>query len=140
MPFTAAARQSILGHAVGTRAYTPPANYHIGLSSTQPSDTGTNITEPSGGGYARVSVANNSTNWSAPSAGAENEVSNATIINFGTASASWGAAVGFWFASSAGTGGTIHMWGPLASPQTVAADNPVSFAVGALTTRLRRAA
>jgi hypothetical protein len=140
MPFTAAARQSILGHAVGTRAYTPPANYHIGLSSTQPSDTGTNITEPSGGGYARVSVANNSTNWSAPSAGADTDVANATIINYGTATADWPAPVAWWFASSAGTGGTIHMWGPLPAPQTIQNGNPVSFAVGALTTRLRRAA
>jgi hypothetical protein len=140
MPFTATARQSILGHAVGIRAYTPPATYHIGLSSTQPTDTGTNITEPSGGGYARVAVTNNTTNWGVPTAGTDTNVSNLTAIDFGTASANWGAAVGWWFASTATTGGTIHMWGALTTPQTVNSGNPVSFPIGALTTRLRRAA
>ncbi len=41
-----------------------PAIHYIGISLTAPSVDGTNITEPlSTNGYARIVVANNSTNW-----------------------------------------------------------------------------
>ena len=45
----------VSGNVYGTKK-TPavPETYYIGLSSTAPSDDGTNVTEPATGGYQRV--------------------------------------------------------------------------------------
>lgn len=40
-----------------------PATVYIGLLTAIPNANGTGVAEPSGFGYARVSVANNSTQW-----------------------------------------------------------------------------
>lgn len=37
-------------------AFTPPNTYYIALSKTQPLADGTGVTEPIGGGYARISI------------------------------------------------------------------------------------
>lgn len=49
------------GQALGT-----PASWYIGWSTTTPNQDGSNFTEPSVGGYARVAVTNNTTNFPAP--------------------------------------------------------------------------
>jgi hypothetical protein len=54
-----------------------------------PSDAGGNIKEPVGGGYARVAVANNPTNFPAAVDGVK---SNGVTISWPTATASWGMA------------------------------------------------
>ncbi len=56
MPFAESIDNKILDHFTGKTAWSQPAAIYIGLSSTTPTKTGTNITEPSGGGYARVQV------------------------------------------------------------------------------------
>lgn len=70
-----------------------PATYYLGLSSTLPTVTGTNVTEPAGGGYARVAFANNTTTF--PGA-ADRGTLIAVPITFAVATGSWGAALG-WF-------------------------------------------
>ena len=63
--FTTYLDDAIVNQIFGGVAYTPPANIYIGLSSTLPTVAGGNITEPAIGtnGYARASVANNTTNF-----------------------------------------------------------------------------
>jgi hypothetical protein len=68
----------MLGHLFGT-AYTAPTTVYMALSTTTPTDAGGNVTEPSGNGYARVAIGNNSTNWNAASGGT---VTNKTAITF----------------------------------------------------------
>lgn len=46
----------LLDHVFGGGDYARPATLYIGLSTTTIADGGTNITEPSGNGYARVAV------------------------------------------------------------------------------------
>lgn len=54
---------------------------------------GASLNEPSGGGYARVSVTDNTTDWSAPVAnGTSQQVQNAVAIAFPSPTANWGLA------------------------------------------------
>ncbi len=118
----------LLDHVFGGGDYARPATLYIGLSTTTIADGGTNITEPSGNGYARVAVTNNATNWPAASAGAK---SNGTPITFPAATGSWGTITDF-FISDADTGGNILAFGALAAAQAVASGETINFAVGAL--------
>jgi hypothetical protein len=118
----------LLDHVFGGGDYARPATLYIGLSTTTIADGGTNITEPSGNGYARVAVTNNATNWPAASAGVK---SNGTPITFPAATGSWGTITDF-FISDADTGGNILAFGALAAAQAVASGETINFAVGAL--------
>lgn len=73
----------LLDHQVGKTTYTMPTVY-VGLSSTTPAASGTNVTEPSSGAYARV--ATSGTTWNAASNGS---LTNAQAITFPTATADW---------------------------------------------------
>lgn len=105
-----------------------PATLYFGLSTTTPTNTGTNVTEPSGFTYARVSVTNNATNFPAAAARAK---SNGTVIVFNTATGSWGT-VTHWVAYDAATVGTFVAWGALTTPIAIGASTQASFAIGAL--------
>ena len=75
-----------LDHIWGAATYTAPATLYFGLSSTTPAEDGSNVTEPSGGAYARVAVTNNATNFPAATGGAK---SNGTAITWAPASGTW---------------------------------------------------
>lgn len=98
----------LLDHWLGNSAYTAPANVFFALFTVAPTDAGGG-TEVTGGSYARVSVANNLTNF--PSA---NPKSNAGAITWPTATAGWGdiVAVGVFDAL---TVGNLLDWGWLGS-------------------------
>lgn len=124
---------TFLGSVFGSGS---PATVYAALFTAAPSDAGGG-TEVSGGSYARVAITNNVTNFPAPSlVGGIPTSTNGTLINFGTASAGWGAVgwIGYFDASS---GGNLLYWGPLPSPVTV---NPgdsfdVPIGGGAITER-----
>lgn len=107
-------------------------NWYIGLSSTTPTATGSNFTEPTGGGYARISVAN--TDWDGAASGGS--ISNDTVLNFGSSTGAYTPTgpfthFGFFTASS---GGTPFMWAALTTSRSVTASGvDLTFAVGALT-------
>lgn len=108
-----------------------PATIYVGLSSTTPTNTGTNVTEPSTGSYARVGLTNNATNFPAAAARAK---SNGTVVNFATATADWvaGADLTHFVLYDAITAGNFVAWGALDTPQPVLNGTQASFAVGAL--------
>ena len=113
----------------GAVSLTPPANYFIGLSTTTPAEAGTGASEPSGGAYARVSVANNLTNFPAASAGAK---TNGTAISFAESTASWGTITHI-LVYDALTGGNLWYYEALPVSKAVAANVTVYFSAGALT-------
>lgn len=118
----------------GGVAITPPATLYVGLSSTLPTVSGGNITEPTIGtnGYARAAVANNTTNF--PSTSSNNK-SNGTAITFPTSTGAWlsSANLGYLFFSDAASGGNILGFAPLNNPQVVASSGAtLSFAAGSL--------
>lgn len=76
-----------------------PASWTLGLSSTTPAVDGTNITEPSGGGYARIGVQNDLATWNVPDLAAAQparQASNKVRLDFPQATAGWGAALTCW--------------------------------------------
>jgi hypothetical protein len=118
----------VLDHVFGGPDYTRPATLYIGLSTTTITDAGGNITEPSGGSYARVAKTNDATNFPAASGGSK---SNGTDIDFGTATGDWGTVTDF-FIADASTGGNILGYGALAVANHVVNGNLVTFPAGDL--------
>lgn len=108
--------------------FTKPTNLHFALHSADPGETGAGA-ELSGGGYARVSVANNGSTFSRTG----NTVTNAGAISFAESTGSQGTAThfGIWTAS---TGGSLLYYGPLgASLAVTAAGITVTFPASSIT-------
>lgn len=122
----------LLDHVWGNASYSAPANLYVGLSTTTPAEDGTNITEPGGGSYARVTIVNNATNWPAASAGSK---ANGTAITFVKATGSWGTVTHFMFFDAITTGNALA-FGALTASKTIDTDDTASFAIGDLTITL----
>ena len=136
MPLTTAIDNAMQDHLLGGPSYTRADPVYIAVSSTTPNKGGTGVTEPVGGAYARVSKANDSTNF--PGSAANGNVkSNGTVITFPVASATWlsGAnlthVVVFNHATDA-TPANVLMYGAIPTPQPVIAGNTLSIPVGSL--------
>lgn len=99
---------------LGGTTPTVPATVYVALFTTLPSDSGGGV-EVSGGGYARVAVTNNSTNFPAASGGSK---SNGTLIDFGTATLDWGDVIG-WGIFDAASSGNLLWWGQLQGARKV---------------------
>lgn len=126
--FTNYTENNVLNLFFGATAFSQPANHFIGLSTTTIADGGTNITEPSGNAYARVSVANNKTTYSVSSAGS---LSNAISVTFPQATGSWGTVIDF-FIADASSGGNIIAYGTLSVSKNITSGDTAQFAIGAL--------
>lgn len=109
-----------------------PATYYVALSTAVPNSAGSNITEPSGGSYARAPFSS----FSTPSGGI---ISNGADIEFPESTGSWGTIRGFAIYDSA-TGGNVLMFDKLTTPQDIVADNQARFKPGALKVTLRSVA
>lgn len=100
----------------------------VSLLFAQGTFTGAEI---SGNGYARVSVAANTTNFPNASSAQPAVISNGTAITFPTPTADWGLAIGFLLADAA-TAGNIWTWGAMTSALDCASGSTPSFAATAL--------
>ena len=118
----------LLDAVFGGSTYTPEGTIYVGLSTTTPTNTGTSVTEPSGNNYARVAVTNNATNFPAASSRAK---ANGTVIQFPTASGSWGTLTHF-VLYDASTSGNFLGWGELTAPITVTTGGTPDFPIGDL--------
>jgi len=121
MPLMTALANQVLDHIHGEAALTMPT-IHLALSTTTPTVAGTNITEPSGNGYSRVTTS--AATWSAATAGA---ITNAVAINYPTASGAWGT-VTHVVAYNASTAGT-PLWFASITPTAIGAN--VTFQIPA---------
>lgn len=128
MPFTTITNNNILKYLFGQTGFTPPSNFYIALSKTQPNVNGTGVTEPSGGGYARVQVANTTTNWTTSTASA---LSNSVQVEFADSTADWGT-ITYICLYDAITGGNLIGFGALTSAKTVQSTTTVLFAPSTL--------
>ena len=108
--------------------FTKPTNVHIALHSADPTDAGTG-TELSGGGYGRVSVANNGTTFNRTG----NTVTNTGAISFTESTGSQGTAThfGIWTASTAGN--LLYAGALGASRAVTAAGITVTFPASSIT-------
>jgi hypothetical protein len=115
----------ILDHVFGKGSYTPPAIY-IGLSTADPGDAGTGMSEPSGNGYARVQTS--ADDWSSASAGA---LDNAGLIEFGEATGAWGTVTHFALFDAVAAGNMLAH-GALTQAKTIDSGDTARFAAGDL--------
>jgi hypothetical protein len=115
----------ILDHLFGKGNYTAPTIY-VGLSTADPGDDGTGLSEPSGSGYARVVTS--ASDWNVASGGA---LDNANAIEFAEATGSWGTVTHFAL-FDASSGGNLLAHGALTQSKTIASGDTGQFAVGDL--------
>lgn len=118
----------------GGTSFTPGGTYYIGLSTTPIQANGTGATEPSGGSYARVAVANNKTSFSTSSAGSlQNQIS----IEFPESTTSWGTITYVFMSDSPNSGqGNVLYYDALTTPRTVQSATVLLFAAGAIKIQL----
>lgn len=85
MPFSESIDNKILDHFFGKATFAPTGNNrYTGLSSTTPTKTGNNVTEPTTGSYARVQLVAADMNVAAVSA-----IENNADQTFPEATADW---------------------------------------------------
>ena len=128
MSITYVSSNKVLDLAFGGTSFSPPSTYYFGLSTTSISIDGLGATEPSGGSYARVALANNKTNFGTASNGA---LTNLVAVTFPESTASWGTITTV-FMSDALTGGNIWFFDTLSPARTVASATTVLFAIGSI--------
>jgi len=110
---------------------------------TSPLDAGTAAVEPTGGSYARASLACSLTNFAgtqgagttAVSSGTTRTTSNNVVVTWPTPSASWGSQWGV-AVYDAASAGNMLMWGPLTAIQQMVTGDTITFAAGAATFQL----
>ena len=115
----------ILDHVFGKGSYTPPAIY-IGLSTADPGDAGTGMSEPSDNGYVRAQTS--ADDWSSASAGS---LDNASLIEFGEATGAWGTVTHFALFDAAAAGNMLAH-GTLTQAKTIGSGDTARFAAGDL--------
>ena len=121
----------VIKHIFRTGSYTKPSTIYIALCTAAPSDssTGSTITEPSGGSYARVQVGPADGSWSAPGAGGLTD--NVADITFATATANWGT-ITHVAICDASTAGNLLFHGALTTSKAVNNGDTFKFNAGAL--------
>ena len=109
----------VLDHLLGAVPFTAPGTVYFALYTSAPSDAGGG-TEVSGGGYSRVAVVNNATNWPAATAGTKR---NGAVITFPEATAAWGSITAIGILDAA-TAGNLLFWTSITSRSVVTGDIP----------------
>ena len=113
MPMTNAQKKRLLDHYYGATLLTPPAKLYIGVSTTSPTATGENFTEPSSEvGYARVEIDNDTDTWVPAISDNPSVKKNNVPIEFPEATGDWGI-IKYWGIFEQETGGTCVDWAEL---------------------------
>jgi hypothetical protein len=117
----------ILDHILGGPDFTRPATVYLALYTTGQNDAGAG-TEVSAGGYARLSITNNATNFPAAASGAK---SNGVDFVFPEATNAWGLVVA-WALLDAATAGNMLYWGDFTQTQTIGVGSAAKVKAGDL--------
>lgn len=123
MAFSNYLEKKLLEHAFRNVVYTPPTTVYVALFNTLPAGDGTGGTEVSGGAYARQAIT-----LGAATGGSPTSTTNSALIQYPTATASWGTINGAGI-YDAPTGGNLLEMGPLATPKTVGTGDAFAFPV-----------
>lgn len=118
----------VLDNLFGGTSMPTTGTLYVGLSTTALNTNGTGYTEPSGAGYARVSVTNSKQNFNQASNGT---VTNQQTITFPESQASWGT-IQYVFIADASSGGNVLYYDALTTPRTVASLTTLLFQPGTL--------
>lgn len=136
MGYAQALRDDILNWFRGTAFPAVPATFYVALLTTNPTDeTGTGLVEVSTTNwtnYARQGVTSVAGSWNAPSGTAPRQISNASTVNYGTATTTGNVTVTGFALYDAASAGVFWGWAAFSPSQIVQNGDPVSFAAGAL--------
>lgn len=91
-----------------------PTHIAVALSTSEPDDDGAGVTEPTGGGYSRTVVDNDTTTWAAATGRSK---TNAATVTFPDPTGDWGD-LG-WFALYDADSSDFLGWGRLSSTVTI---------------------
>jgi hypothetical protein len=107
-----------------------PATFELGLSSSAPTDSGT-LNELVGGGYARVTVNNNSTMFpAATTVVGVSSKKNGMAVTFPVATAPWLPAT-HWFIYDSINARAV-LWGVMGTPATAGVGDALRFSVNSM--------
>lgn len=122
---------ALLNHTFKNSALTQPTNIYVGLSTSDPLDTGAGLAEPAfASGYYRM--VNNS--WSVSTTGA---VANLATVAFPAATASWGTITHFGLFDASGIGaGNLLAHGSLSISKSVTQGDILQFPSGSIVASL----
>ena len=115
----------ILDHIFSKGSYTPPTIY-VGLSTADPTDSGSGLAEPSGNGYARVQTS--ASDWNSAANGS---LDNAGNITFNQATGNWGTITHFALFDAA-TAGNMLAFGALSQSKSINESDTARFEAGDL--------
>lgn len=115
--------QQILQHILKIAAMTVPTHIYIAASTADPTRTGSGLAEPVGNAYARVQMDN--WTWNGGALRAE----DASIIQFPTATGSWGT-ITYVAIYDAASGGNLLFSAALQSAKTINSGDTLSFPIG----------
>lgn len=118
---------ALLDHVLGGGNYARPATVYLALYTAAPGDAGGG-TEVTAGGYGRVAVTNDATNWPAAADGAK---ALGVAQSFPAATESWPEVVAFGILDNS-TGGHLLYWAELTVPKTIQNGDTARFGVGDL--------
>lgn len=116
----------------GATSFTPNGTYYIGLSTTAINADGTGVIEPTGGGYQRVAVTNNKTNFTDSTGGI---VQNKVQFEFPESTTAWGT-ITHVFISDGPTTGNVLYYDALTTPRTVQTATILLFAIDSMKIQL----
>ena len=126
----------LIDHIFRATSYTMPTNIYIALCTTTPvaGNTGSTISEPSGGSYARMPYnPSSSSNWEATqggvsgaSSGSSGLTSNHTSIAFPAATGVWGTITAVAICDAL-TSGNLLFFGTLASSKPINSGDTFTF-------------
>ena len=130
---TTTAANAVLNLLLGGTNINVPTSYYVGLSTTALTSNGTGATEPVGNGYARVSMANNKSNFSSATVAT---LTNLSQIAFPEATpAGWGT-ISYVFLADASTGGVVWYYEALTTTRLIQANATFIFVAGSLTFKM----
>lgn len=119
----------LLSELLRNQTIAPSTNYYYALSTTSPNPDGTNVTEPVGNGYARVTKTRGGP-FAAAGSGTPSAIANANEeIVFPLATGSWGT-VSHWAIYDAVTAGNMLFYGALTSSEAISSGLQPGFDLG----------
>ena len=118
------AENELLDHVLKVGAYTPPTHIYIALSTADPTDDASGLSEPSGGSYARILC----DDWDTA---ASRAIQNTSSVEYVEATGSWGTLTHFAIMDAL-TGGNMLAYGSLSESKVISSGDTASFAAGAI--------
>lgn len=137
MSFSDTLETDVLNEVFGGTAYAAVATIYIGLSTADPLDDVSGLAEPSGNGYARVAIINDTNYWRPAVLGAGTK-QNSAEFTFPEASGSWGTVthVTLWEHPTTATLAVFQASGALGTSKAITTGDTPRFQTDSLTISL----